>query len=118
MKSLVDTSWIQPQVSRFHDRNQQINYMLAVETARRIVLNPALIAQGRAHIERRLRSFPATRQYDLMWLQVLDCPPEEIARRLIADNDQGDQLRASRPVFEVISPDLRRVVMERHKWPS
>ncbi len=117
MSPVVDTSWIQPQIKRFWDRNQKLRYLMALEIARQIVERPELIERGRRYIDQRLSTGHQTRPYDLMWRKVLERPAEEIGRRLIADTDEGDMLRASAPVFKVIEAKTRRrLLAEADMW--
>jgi hypothetical protein len=84
---------------RFHDAHERRAYARAVETAKRIVDDPALVERGRHFAERFMRPDPHMARYYEMWSKLLDEDPGTIARSLIEDSQRGALLRDSSPVF-------------------
>lgn len=102
---------------RFWDRNQKFRYLMLVETARRIVENPDLIEFARLYLDKSMAGVPSSRLYYKLWSELLDRPPPEIARRLLADTPEGERLRDSAPIFEVIEDGVRRQIShEATEW--
>jgi hypothetical protein len=87
----------------FHDNHDRRAYLRTVEVAKRIVDEPELVQRGRAFLERFTRNEPNHRTAYEAWNDLLRLSPEEIAIRLLADNEQGTLLRDSAPVFVVFS---------------
>jgi len=83
---------------RFHDRHEWIDFLKASEVARRILADPAMIADARRFVAWRMEPDPHQRDYALMWRELLARSPAEIAAALIEDS-RGRLLRETRPVF-------------------
>jgi hypothetical protein len=66
--------------------------------ARRVVVDPSMIADARAFIEKHMAPDPHQQRYTLMWRQLLSQPAAEVAAALIEDSERG-RLRETRPVF-------------------
>jgi len=88
---------------RFYDAHERRSYLRTVEVAKRIVDDPSLIEEGRDYLERFVRDDPHQRGGYELWTETLQLPPEEIARRLLSDTENGAELRNTAPVFVVIS---------------
>jgi hypothetical protein len=95
----------------FRDAHDRRAYFRALLVARKLVLNPALVACGRAYLERFVKPDPHQRRAFDLWSATLDLPVEEIVGRLLADDARGASLRETAPVFEVISAaELRALI--------
>ncbi len=86
----------------FYDRHEQRAYARAVEIAKRLVANPSLLSNGEQFLERHVRTDPHQRRYYLLWKPILALPAEDVAKSLLADTDQGAELRGSAPVFVIV----------------
>lgn len=102
---------------QFYDRNQKLKYLYACETARRLVEKPSLIEGGKRYLQSKIAPNPRMKRYYLLWNQLLERPPDEIARRLLADTPEGEQLRDSMPVFEPIEGEIRARIVRSSKFP-
>lgn len=99
-----------PRPQRFHDRHEERTYLRAVETARRILDDPSLIAKGAIHLERFMSPDPRQAACYLLWREVLADGAERLVRRLLADSDEGRALRESSPVFVTFTPEELRAL--------
>ena len=84
---------------RFHDRHEWIDFLKASEVARRILADPATIADAERFVAWRMAPDPHQREYALMWRDLLSRPPAEIAAALTEDSSRGRLLRETAPVF-------------------
>ncbi len=99
-----------PLKQRFYDAHERRQYLRMVEVAKRIIDEPSLIAAGHAFLERFVRDDPHQSLAYQNWSQTLRLSPEEIARLMLADNENGAALRDTAPVFAVIDPaEARRL---------
>lgn len=96
-----------PAKRAFYDRSEKRKYLLAREVARLIVDDPSLLRAGADHLQRFIRDDPHQKSYYLLWSRVLQQPPTEIARFLLADSEEGSALRDSCPVFLIVTPERR-----------
>lgn len=104
---------VPPREMQFYDRSQKLKYLYACETARRLVEKPSLIESGKRYLKSKIAPNPRMKRYYLLWNELLERPPGEIAQRLMADTPEGEQLRDSMPVFEPIEGEVReRIVRE------
>lgn len=99
----------------FYDRSQKLRYLYARETARRLVEQPALVERGRRYLEKHIAPDPQMRRYYALWDRVLRYPAAEIAKRLTANDPEGQQLRDSMPVFEPIEGKVRDQIIQASK---
>jgi len=74
-----------------------------IEVASRIVDDASLIERGRAFLDRFVREDVRQRRAYENWVELLDRPPEYIARELLSDTTRGEMLRDTAPVFAVIA---------------
>ena len=89
------------------DRNREFKLALFRETCSRILDDPTLIENGRRHMQRFMAKDSRMSKYYQLWQSVIDLPPTEMCRRLLADTPEGEALRDSSPVFIVLSPSVR-----------
>jgi hypothetical protein len=87
----------------------------AVEIAELIVGDPGAVLRGHAFLERFVRPDPRQKRVYELWLKALANEPRQIAARLLADDDEGERLRESAPVFGVITPERARTIMAKPK---
>jgi hypothetical protein len=100
---------------QFNDRSQKLKYLYACEVARRLIERPLLVESGRRYLESKVAHNPRMRRYYLLWNDLLKHPPREIAERLTADTPEGEKLRDSMPVFEVIEGKVREQIIRESK---
>ncbi|HEV7268411.1 MAG TPA: hypothetical protein VGN83_26420 [Falsiroseomonas sp.] len=98
---------------RFHDRHEHLDYLKAELVARRIIDTPSVIEEARAFIDRFWRDDPHAAHYLAIWDRLLDCPPAEIAARLLEDSEAGRYLRETRPPFGVTTAQQVARLIER-----
>ncbi|MCK5910851.1 MAG: hypothetical protein KAG62_12970 [Caulobacter sp.] len=91
------------QKTRFHDAHDRRAYARAVEIAARVLENPSLLSQGRAYLDRFVRVDPRQARAYGLWLDVLAGGAEQVALALIADDERGEYLRGTAPVFTIIA---------------
>jgi hypothetical protein len=96
-----------PLKTEFYDRHERRAYLRAIETAKRIVDSPEVIAHARVFVDRHFRTDPHQRVAFETWRKLLERPPEAIACALLEDSDAGAELRGSAPVFFVIGGETR-----------
>jgi hypothetical protein len=84
---------------RFHDRHEWVDYLKAKEVARRILADPATIADAQRFVAWRMAPDPHQQEYATMWRELLSRPPTEIAAALTEDSPRGRLLRETAPVF-------------------
>lgn len=89
------------------DRNREFKLALFRETCSRILDDPTLIENGRRHMQRFMAQDSRMSKYYHLWQSVIDLPPTEMCRRLLADTPEGEALRDSSPVFVVLPPSVR-----------
>ncbi len=89
------------------DRHREFKLALFRETCSRILDNPSLIENGRQHMQQFMAKDVRMSKYYRLWQSVIDLPPAEMCRRLLADTPEGDALRDSSPVFIVLPPSVR-----------
>lgn len=99
-----------PLKSRFYDAHERRAYLRAVATARRLLEEPGLLSKGAEHLERFTRSDPRQSSYYALWSEVLAGGETEVARRLLADTDEGMALRDSSPVFVRFAPEELKAI--------
>ncbi len=102
-----------PLKERFRDAHERRAYQRTLEVARRIVDDPALLEKGRAFLDRFVKDDPRQRRVYVLWTEILRLEPEQVVRRLIADDEQGAFLRETAPVFTTISPETARHLVSR-----
>ena len=83
----------------FRDRHQLYSFLVARETARRILADPSLIERGRRHLEEFIRPDSAQRDGYRLWSDLLREPPLVIAERLLERSPRGDYTRETAPAF-------------------
>jgi hypothetical protein len=112
-----DTSWIGKQKTDFWDRNQKFRYLIMAEVARRLVEKPELVERGRRYLETVMAGDKQVSTFYHAWKAIIDRPVDEIARRWLADSEEGDFLRANPPLFDVVEGDARkRISAEASNW--
>ena len=67
--------------------------------------DPSLIENGRAFLERHVRGDPGQFEAYRTWTALLRCSPREISEAMTGLDTYGEALRASAPVFCVLSRD-------------
>jgi hypothetical protein len=92
-----------PLKSTFYDRHERREYFRAVEVARRIIDQPSLVDNAVAFLDRHVRPDPHQAAIFALWSEVISLSPSEIARAMLDDSSRGAELRASAPVFVVLS---------------
>ena len=97
-------SW--PKKTSFHDAHERRAYLRMVQVASRLIDDATLLQRGRAFLERHSRGDPHQRAAYEVWDRLLEAAPEEIARALLADTEEGALLRDTAPVFVVIPSPL------------
>ncbi len=97
---------------RFRDRHDRRAYARAVEIAGRILDDPLLLKRGEAYLERFMRDDPRQGQAYRLWRETVALGAETVALALIADDDRGDYLRSTAPVFTTIEPDVARRLID------
>lgn len=99
-----------PLKQSFHDAHEHRAYLRTIEVARRLLTDPRLVANGKRYLERFVRGDPAQVFYYELWQEVLAGEPRDIVRRLLADTEEGMDLRDSSPVFVRLLPsDLKAI---------
>jgi hypothetical protein len=101
-----------PLKERFYDAHERRAYQRSLEVARRIIDDPSLLDRGRAFLERFVRNDIRQRQSYQLWVATLGLGAETVARRLVADDERGERLRESAPVFSPISEEVARRLAE------
>ena len=86
----------------FRDAHERRAYLRAYLLAQRLVENPALLARGRAFLDRFVKTDPRQRQIYAMWSDALTLPVDKLVTALLADDARGAALRETAPVFVVI----------------
>lgn len=86
----------------FRDAHERRGYLRAMEIAKRIVDDPAIVQNGKAYLERHVRPDPHQERYYRLWRSIISLAPEEIAAVLLEDSDRGGEVRNSAPVFVVL----------------
>lgn len=99
-----------PLKSDFYDAHERRAYLRAVATARRLLEKPSLLEAGRDHLERFTRPDPRQSSHYALWREVLAGGEAEVARRLLADTDEGMALRDSSPVFVRFAPEELKAI--------
>lgn len=99
-----------PLKRKFHDAHERRAYLRAVETARRLLDEPALLGRGAEHLERFMRADPRQSSHYALWREVLAGGEMEVARRPLADTDEGMALRDSSPVFVRFAPEELKAI--------
>ena len=94
----------------FRDAYERRAYLRACLLGQRLLENPALLARGRAFLDRFVKDDPRQRRIYAMWTDTLRLPVEELVRRLLADDARGAALRETAPVFVVIPADEVRAL--------
>ena len=98
----------------FHDRRHRFSYLIAVEHARRIRLDPSLLEAARDHMERRL---PYHRAGEDMWRKLLDAGVEAVVAALLDQSPAGDYARETAPAFGGIPASIRRALLAQAAEP-
>lgn len=112
-----DTNWIGTQKTDFWDRNQKFRYLIMAEVARRLVERPELVERGRYYLDTVMAGDKQVSAFYQAWKSIIDRPVEEIARRWLADTEEGDLLRANPPLFDVVEGEERtRISAEASRW--
>lgn len=94
------------QVKRnFRDAHERRAYLRACLLATRLLDDPALLARGRAFLDRFVKTDPRQARIYAMWRDALDLPLDQLVGELLADNGRGAALRETAPVFVVIPAD-------------
>jgi hypothetical protein len=94
----------------FRDFHERRGYLRAFLLGRRLMENPALLAQGRVFLDRFVKGDPRQRQTYAMWSEALKLPIDKLVTELLADDDRGAALRETAPVFVVIPADEIRAL--------
>lgn len=89
----------------FYDAHEERAYLRAVETARRLLVEPALLERGTEHLERFVRPDPHQARYYALWSETLAQGVTEVVRKLLEDSERGAALRDSSPVFVPLSKE-------------
>ena len=89
--------------SVFHDRHEARAYRKAMAIAQRLVRDPSLVSNAKTFLEKFMSGDPHQKRYYDLWTKTLELTADEIASALLEDSDLGAELRASAPVFIVVS---------------
>lgn len=108
MTSRQDLLSIAAQKTQFRDAHDRRSYARATQIALLILETPSLIEQGRAYLDRFVGPDPRQGRLYEVWLSILALGHEQVALRLLADNEEGAYLRATAPVFTVIDAGPER----------
>lgn len=92
-----------PLKTRFYDRHEERAYARAIEVASHIVEEPESIGAAIAFIDKHFRADPHRQEAYAIWERLLRQTPEAIARALLEDSADGEELRGSAPVFVVLA---------------
>jgi hypothetical protein len=87
----------------FYDRHERRAYDRAVMIAKHIVDNPDSIAKASVFLELHVRTDPHQRAAYETWKALLTQESSVIASALLADTEEGAELRNSAPVFVVFA---------------
>lgn len=101
----------------FRDRNQRYGYLVARETARRIVEDPSRIEAGRRHLERFARDDPHQSRGYALWAALLDAGPALVAARLVERGERGDDARETAPSFGGLPGPVRLRLLKEARSP-
>jgi hypothetical protein len=93
----------------FRDSHERRAYLRAYLLGRRLVEDPALLARGRAFLDRFVKGDPRQRRTYAMWSEALTLPVDNLVVALLADDTRGAALRETAPVFVVIPADQIRI---------
>lgn len=91
----------------FRDRNDRYRYLVARENAHRIAQDPAVMEQGRRHLERFSGPDPYQRDGVALWLGIFKNGPDEVIRRLLERTPRGDYARETAPSFGTLPAQTR-----------
>jgi hypothetical protein len=81
--------------------------------ARKLLANPALIAQARSTLARwRAQTEAPVPSYFIEWGRILESGPEEIAAFLVSMREDATRLRQSSPFTNLLTPEERARIFE------
>lgn len=101
----------------FRDRQHRYSYLVACETARRLVENPALIDRGRRHLDRFVRHDPRQSDGYRLWTKLMEEPAAVIAERLTERSPRGDYTRETAPSFGALPGPVRARLLREARSP-
>jgi hypothetical protein len=108
-------SWMNaaPPVYSDHQRLDARSLAMHCLIARKLLANPALIAQARSTLARwRAQAAEPVPSYFFEWGRVLEASPEEIAAFLASMREDATRLRQSSPFTNLLTPDERAAIYE------
>jgi hypothetical protein len=108
-------SWVNagPQVYSDHQRLDARSLAMHCLVAKKLLANPALIAQARSTLARwRARAAEPVPSYFLEWKRILEGSPEEIAAFLASMREDATRLRQSSPFTNLLTPEERARIFE------
>lgn len=108
-------SWVNaaPQVYSDHQRLDARSLAMHCLIARKLLANPALIAQARSTLVRwRAQAGEPVPSYFIEWGRVLEGSPEEIAAFLASMREDATRLRQSSPFANLLTPEERATIYE------
>lgn len=103
-------SWVDatPQVYSDHQRLDARSLAMHCLVARKLLANPALIAQARNTLARwRAQAAEPVPPYFLEWGRILEGSPEEIAAFLASMREDATRLRQSSPFTNLLTSEER-----------
>jgi hypothetical protein len=83
--------------AKFHDRNEQRDYLKVVELTRKLLADPAMAVPARDFVRNHMATDSHQAAYAAIWPDLLSRPVAEIARLLLEDTPEADLLRQTRP---------------------
>ena len=83
----------------FYDRHEKRDYYKAIEVMRQFEADPSMADAARQFVQQYMANDPHQAKYAVIWLDLLSCPVDHIAQRLLDDSPSGDLLRQTRPPF-------------------
>jgi len=108
-------SWVNaaPQVYSDHQRLDARSLAMHCFVARKLLANPALIAQARSSLARwRAQAAEPVPSYFSEWERILEGSPEEIAAFLASMREDATRLRQSSPFTNLLTPEERARIYE------
>jgi hypothetical protein len=108
-------TWVDAAPPMYSDHQRLDARSLAMHclVARKLLLNPALIAQARSTLARwRAQAAEPVASYFSDWQRILELSPEEIAGVLASMREDATRLRQSSPFANALSPEERLKIYE------
>jgi hypothetical protein len=108
-------SWVNaaPLVYSDHQRLDARSLAMHCLVARKLLANPALIAQASRTLARwRAQAAEPVPSYYFEWGRILEASPEEIAAFLASMREDATRLRQSSPFTNLLTPEERATIYE------